>query len=70
MGRGALLVFLEVVLGPELGLHLIGLMGEIALPARAEVDMPAPETSAEGLWVLVVLGPQRAGFTGVGCHRL
>ena len=43
-----------MVLLPESGLRLLILMGEIVLPARAEIDVPAPETPKQGLGILVV----------------
>ena len=39
----SLLVLFEVVLLPESCLCLFVLMGEVVLPARAEVNVPAPE---------------------------
>jgi hypothetical protein len=40
-----LLVLVEIVLSPQLGLRPFILMGEVGLPAGAEVDVPAPESS-------------------------
>ena len=40
-------------------------MGEIGLPARAEVDVPAPEAAEQRLGILVVMCAELAGFAGV-----
>ena len=61
-------VLLEVVLCAELGLGLGVLVGEVVLPAGAEFDVPAPETAGKRFGILVVFGPERAGFAGVRCH--
>ena len=39
----------------EFSLFLRRLMGEILLPTRAEIDMPAPETSHQRLWILIIM---------------
>ena len=57
---------LEIVFLPEGGLCLIVLMGEESFPARAEVDVPAPETALEGLGILVVRCAELAVLAGVG----
>ena len=44
-------------------------MREIILEARAEIDVPAPETAEDGLGILVVVSPEFAGFAGIVCHR-
>ena len=61
---------MEVVFLPKGGLRLFVLMGEEGLPARAEVDMPAPEAAFEGLGILVVRCAELAVLAGVGllCH--
>ena len=45
IARFSVFVFLEIVLGAEGLLGFGVLMGEVCLPTRAEIDVPAPETS-------------------------
>ena len=52
---------------PERSLRLLVLMGEIVLPARAEVNVPAPETPEQGLGILVVRCAELAVLARVGC---
>lgn len=68
----SLLVLFEVVLLPESCLCLFILMGEVVLPARAEVNVPAPEPAFEGLGILVVGRAELAVLAGIGllCHRV
>ena len=40
-------------------------MGEVVFPARAEVDVPAPDAAGERFGVVVVLCPEGAGLAGV-----
>ena len=65
-----LLVLVEVVLSPQLGLRLFILMGEVGLPAGAEVDVPAPESSEGRLRAPVIVCAKLAFLTGVLCHRI
>ena len=44
-------------------------MCEIGLEARAEIDVPAPETTDDRLGILVVVSPELAGLAGIACHR-
>ena len=37
------LILGEVILSPQFGLFLLALGGEVAFPARTEVNVPAPE---------------------------
>ena len=39
----------------EFSLFLGRLMSEILLPTRAEIDMPAPETSHQRLWIPIIM---------------
>ena len=43
-------------------------MCEIGLEARAEIDVPAPETTDDRLGILVVVSPELAIFTDM-CHN-
>ena len=46
-------------------------MGEVVLPAGAEVDVPAPDAAGEGFGVVVVLCTEGAGLAGVLlCHNI
>jgi hypothetical protein len=45
-------------------------MGKIGLKARAEIDMPTPEPTHEGSWVLVVMRTELAVFAGVFFHDI
>ena len=65
MASADLPVLLEVVLLAEPGLGLGVLVGEVVLPAGAEVDVPAPDAAGEGFGVAVVLCPEGAGLAGV-----
>ena len=56
-----------MVLLPERGLRLLVLMGEIVLPAGAEVNVPAPKTPEEGLGIIVVGCAELAVLARVGC---
>ena len=40
-------------------------MGEVVLPAGAEVDVPPPEAAEERLGILVVVRPEFTGLAGV-----
>ena len=42
-------------------------MGEVILPAGAEIDMPSPETAQNRLGILVVMCAKLAGLAGVLC---
>ena len=63
-----LLVLGEVVFLSQGCFCLFILVSEVVLPTRAEVDVPAPESADKRLGVLVILGPERAGFAGVLRH--
>ncbi len=65
-----LLVLVEVILSLQFSLGLLILMGEVSLPAGAEVDMPAPESSKGRLRAPVIVGAELAFLTGVLCHRI
>ena len=65
-----LLVLLEVILFSQRCLHSLILVREIPFPPWAEVDMPSPEPSYQRLRVLVILCPERTGFTTILlCHN-
>ena len=68
--QGPLSVLLKVILLPQCNFSFLILMGEIVLPAGAEIDVPAPDTAGERLGIVVVLCPEGAGFAGVMlfCH--
>ena len=65
-----LLVLVEVILSPQFSLGLLILTGEVSLPAGAEVDVPAPESSEGRLRAPVIVGAELAFLTGVLCHRI
>ena len=65
-----LLVLVEVILSSQFSLGLLILMGEVCLPAGAEVDMPAPESSEGRLRAPVIVCAKLAFLTGVLCHRI
>ena len=65
-----LLVLVEVVFSPEFGLCHFILVGEVRLPAGAEVDVPAPESSEGRLRAPVIVCAKLAFLTGVLCHRI
>ena len=61
------LILGEVILSPQFGLFLLALGGEVAFPARTEVNVPAPELSQERIGLLIIFSPQFALFT-ILCH--
>ncbi len=63
---------MEVVLSPQFSLGHFILVGEIGLPAGAEIDVPAPEPSERRLGILIVVRLELAGLAGVvlGFHGL
>ena len=68
IARFLVFVFLEIVLGAE-GLPGFGvLMGEVCFPTRAEIDVPAPETSFQRLGIFVITCSKLAVFAGILCH--
>ena len=64
-----ILIFREAVLLSKRRLRRLVLMREIGFEARAEIDVPAPETAEDRFGILVVMSPELAGFAGIGCHR-
>ena len=62
----ALLILLEMILLPKGCLGLFILMGEVVLPAGAEVDVPAPEAAQGRFRVPVVVSAELAVLAGVG----
>ena len=66
-----LLILLEVILLPQCGLCFFILMGEVTLKARAEVNVPPPETAYCRLGILVVMCAKLAVLAGVLllCHN-
>ena len=64
MVTSGLLIFIEIVLVPERGFGVVVLVGEVGPPARAEVDVPAPEASKDALGVLVIPCLESAGLAG------
>lgn len=62
--RSPLLILLEIILPTEIQFGFFVLVGEICHPARAEVDVPAPETAKDTLGILVVLCPKTASRAG------
>ena len=64
------MILLEVVPGPERCFGLFVLMGEIVLPSRAEIDVPAPETAEDGFGIPVIMCAEPAVLAGVllCCH--
>ena len=65
-----LFVFLEMVPFPQGGFRFVVLVGEIALPAGTEIDMPPPESPEDGFRVLVILRPEFTGFAWIRCHSV
>ena len=65
---GFLLILLEIVFLPQHSLHRILLMRKISLESRAEVDVPAPESTEERFRILVVMRSEFAVFAGVFVH--
>ena len=61
-------ILFKPILLPYRRLGLLILMGEIGLEARAEIDMPTPETTHERFRVLVVMRAELAVFAGVLGH--
>ena len=65
-----LLILVEIVLSPQFGLGLPVLVGEVGLPAGAEVDVPAPEAAEGRLGPPVVVGAELAVLAGVFSHNV
>ncbi len=59
-----------MILFPEFSLLFRGLMGEILLPAWAEIDMPAPETSYYRLGILIIMWAELTVLARILCHVL
>jgi hypothetical protein len=53
---------------PEFSLLFWSLMGEILLPTRAEIDMPAPETSYYRLGILIIMWAELTVLARILCH--
>lgn len=51
-----------MVLLPNGSLGLRVLVGEVGPEARAEINVPTPESAPEGFGVLVVVSPEFAGL--------
>lgn len=64
-----ILIFREAVLLSKRRLRRLVLMREIGFEARAEIDVPAPETAEDRFGILVVMSPELAGLAGIGRHR-
>ena len=63
-----LLIFGELIFVAEFILLLVAQAGKIAFPARAEVDVPPPEATQQGIGFLVVMCTEFAVFA-LMCHN-
>lgn len=55
---------------PEFCLFFGDLMNKILLPARTEIDMPAPETSYYGLGILIIMWAELTVLARILSHIL
>ena len=64
----ALLIFFEIVLLSQFDSFVRGERSKVAFPTRTKVDVPAPKSSQERLWIVIIFSSKATVFTTLFSH--